>query len=92
MVDDESSIDDDETLSELEDMKVAAVPQNEHLARKAKHASSQMSSMDRNENITEHEDMTVTPAPQEECKCMKTMGNSSDSSMDVDIKTIENMD
>ena len=50
LVDDEAIIDDDETASDLEDAKVAAVPQEKCLARKAKRSSSQMSVMDRNEN------------------------------------------
>ena len=47
--------------------------------------------MDRNENTTEHEDMTVAPVSQKEHKHMKTVGNISDSSIGIDIKTTENM-
>ena len=90
LVDDEAIIDHDETASDLEDAKVAAVPQEKCLARKAKRSSSQMSVIDRNENATENEDMTVRPESQKEHKHMKTMGNSSDSYMDVGIKTTEN--
>ena len=69
LVDNKASRDDDDMASENEDMKVAAVPREEYLERKAKHASSQMSSMDTNEIIIAEEiDMNMEPLPEEDMK------------------------
>ena len=92
-MDNKASSDDDEMVSENEDMKVAAVPRKEYLERKTKYASSQMSSMDTNEINIEDEDMKVAPVSQETCKCRKNapIDSDSSSSMDIDIKCTENV-